>query len=57
MTAAERMAWVCGAENGRFFTRPIAAVRLIRDLCARSGPLTAQEWKAHIPDVPYRNTC
>ncbi|MEU9330983.1 trypsin-like peptidase domain-containing protein [Streptomyces canus] len=44
-------------KHGRFFTRSIAPARLIRDLCARSGPLTKQEWKAHIPDIPYRKTC
>lgn len=44
-------------ENGRFFTRALAPARLIRGLCAGSGPLTEQEWKAHIPDVPYRRPC
>ncbi|MFI0156415.1 nSTAND1 domain-containing NTPase [Streptomyces lydicus] len=44
-------------KHGRFFTYTIAPARLIRDLCARSGPLTKQEWKAHIPDIPYRKTC
>lgn len=44
-------------KHGRFFTGTIAPARLIRDLCARSGPLTKQEWKAHIPDIPYRKTC
>lgn len=43
--------------HGRFFTETIAQTRLIRDLCARSGPLTKQEWKTHIPDIPYRNPC
>lgn len=44
-------------QHGRFFTDTIAPARLIRDLCARSGPLTKQEWKTHIPDVSYRKTC
>ncbi|MEU3726625.1 WD40 repeat domain-containing serine/threonine-protein kinase [Streptomyces sp. NPDC031705] len=44
-------------KDGRFFTHTIAPALLIRDLCARSGALTEQEWKAHIPDIPYRKTC
>ncbi|MER7795592.1 trypsin-like peptidase domain-containing protein [Streptomyces sp. NPDC097640] len=44
-------------KHGRFFTDTISPERLIRDLCARSGPLTEQEWKTHIPDIPYRTTC
>ncbi|MFG2368847.1 hypothetical protein ACGFY3_45870 [Streptomyces mirabilis] len=44
-------------KHGRFFTDTIAPARLVRDLCARSGPLTKQEWKTHIPDIPYRKTC
>ncbi|WP_434587232.1 protein kinase domain-containing protein [Streptomyces sp. A5-4] len=44
-------------KRGRFFTHGIAPAQLIRDLCAKSGPLTEQEWKTHIPDVPYRKTC
>ncbi|MFE6104702.1 trypsin-like peptidase domain-containing protein [Streptomyces laurentii] len=44
-------------KHGRFFTDTIAPARLIKDLCARSGPLTKQEWKTHIPDIPYRKTC
>ncbi|MFI0772425.1 WD40 repeat domain-containing protein [Streptomyces sp. NPDC021218] len=44
-------------QHGSFFTDTIAPTRLIRDLCARSGPLTEQEWKTHIPDIPYRKTC
>ncbi|KPH98631.1 hypothetical protein OV450_5629 [Actinobacteria bacterium OV450] len=31
--------------------------QLVRDLCAVSGPLSEQEWKTHIPDVPYLKTC
>ncbi|WP_159100461.1 nSTAND1 domain-containing NTPase [Streptomyces lunaelactis] len=42
---------------GRFFTYTIAPAQLIRDLCAKSGPLTEQEWKTYIPDIPYRKTC
>ncbi|MET7621562.1 trypsin-like peptidase domain-containing protein [Streptomyces sp. NPDC005408] len=44
-------------KHGRFFTHTIAPAQLIRDLCAKSGPLTEQEWKTHIPDIPYRKTC
>ncbi|MFI2189062.1 trypsin-like peptidase domain-containing protein [Streptomyces sioyaensis] len=44
-------------KHGSFFTDTIAPARLIRDLCATSGPLTEQEWKTHIPDTPYRKTC
>ncbi|MFD8982396.1 protein kinase [Streptomyces sp. NPDC059564] len=44
-------------KHGRFYTHTIAPARLIQDLCARSGGLTEEQWKAHIPDVPYRKTC
>ncbi|MGW5863907.1 protein kinase domain-containing protein [Streptomyces sp. NPDC055239] len=44
-------------KQGRFLTRTVSPARLARDLCTRSGPLTEQEWKTHIPDVPYRKTC
>jgi WD40 repeat protein len=44
-------------KKGRVFTHAVAPERLIRDLCAESGPLTEREWKSHIPDVPYRKTC
>ncbi|MGW3691416.1 nSTAND1 domain-containing NTPase [Streptomyces sp. NPDC005125] len=44
-------------KHGRFFTHTINPAQLVRDLCARSGPLTEQEWKTHIPDIPYRKTC
>ncbi|MFJ9825829.1 protein kinase [Streptomyces sp. NPDC101160] len=43
--------------KGRTITYPLDPQRLIRDLCARSGGLTEEEWQAHIPDVPYRKTC
>ncbi|MGW5425143.1 hypothetical protein [Streptomyces sp. NPDC003943] len=36
---------------------PYAPEELRRDLCARSGGLTEEEWRAHIPDVPFRETC
>ncbi|WP_186785295.1 trypsin-like peptidase domain-containing protein [Streptomyces misionensis] len=44
-------------QAGRFLTHAVTPAKLIRNLCARSGSLTRQEWKAHIPDVPYRRTC
>ncbi|MFF5808662.1 protein kinase [Streptomyces sp. NPDC012746] len=44
-------------KDGRFYTHAIAPGQLIQDLCARSGGLTEEQWKAHIPDVPYRKTC
>ncbi|MCX4808771.1 WD40 repeat domain-containing protein [Streptomyces sp. NBC_01214] len=44
-------------KDGRIYTHTIAPAQLIRDLCARSGGLTEEQWKAHIPDVPYRKTC
>ncbi|WP_406385837.1 protein kinase domain-containing protein [Streptomyces sp. NBC_00211] len=44
-------------QNGRLFTYAVAPTQLIKDLCARSGGLTEQEWKTQIPDVPYRKTC
>ncbi len=43
--------------SGRFLTRAVAPSKLIRELCTKSGSLTEQEWKAHIPDAPYRRTC
>lgn len=44
-------------QNGRLLTHAVTPAKLIRDLCTKSGSLTEQEWKAHIPDVPYRRTC
>ncbi|MEU8438473.1 hypothetical protein AB0F18_37400 [Streptomyces sp. NPDC029216] len=44
-------------KNARLFTYAVAPPQLIKDLCARSGALTEQEWRTHIPDVPYRKTC
>ncbi|MFD3487019.1 protein kinase [Streptomyces sp. NPDC058665] len=44
-------------KGGRFLTHTVNPVRLVRDLCAKSGPLTEQQWKTHIPDIPYRKTC
>ncbi|MFH9089327.1 WD40 repeat domain-containing protein [Streptomyces sp. NPDC017673] len=44
-------------KDGRFLTHAVTPAKLIRELCTRSGSLTEQEWKAHIPDVPYRGTC
>ncbi|MFD0854324.1 WD40 repeat domain-containing protein, partial [Actinomadura adrarensis] len=44
--------------RGRTYTYPVARDRLIRDLCEQSGGgLTEAQWKQHIPDVPYRETC
>ncbi|GGM97649.1 nSTAND1 domain-containing NTPase [Streptomyces fuscichromogenes] len=45
-------------DQGVFRTYTIAPSRLVRELCTMSGGgLTKQEWRAHIPDVPYRRTC
>ncbi|MEV5827639.1 serine/threonine-protein kinase [Spirillospora sp. NPDC052242] len=44
-------------QRSRFFTYTVAPSRLVRELCERSGALTEREWRAHIPDVPYRDTC
>jgi hypothetical protein len=44
-------------KQGRVTTHGIAPSRLLRELCAKSGPLSESQWKAHIPDVPYRKTC
>ncbi|MEV7221943.1 trypsin-like peptidase domain-containing protein [Streptomyces sp. NPDC093681] len=44
-------------QDGRFLTHALTPAKLIRELCAESGSLTEQEWKTHIPDVPYRRTC
>ncbi|MGW7545570.1 WD40 repeat domain-containing protein [Streptomyces sp. NPDC054770] len=44
-------------QHGRFTTHTIAPDRLVRDLCAKSGPLTEREWKTDIPDIGYRSTC
>lgn len=44
-------------KRGRFHTYAVAPARLISELCSRSGQLTRDEWKRHIPNVPYRETC
>ncbi|MGX1673232.1 hypothetical protein [Streptomyces sp. NPDC055400] len=43
--------------GGSFRTYTVSPTRLVHELCATSGGLTAKEWKTHIPDVPYRKTC
>ncbi|MFJ9694303.1 protein kinase [Kitasatospora sp. NPDC101183] len=43
--------------EGAFFTYPIAPSLLVHDLCDRAGPLTPEEWKHYIPDIPYRRSC
>ncbi|MFD7864570.1 WD40 repeat domain-containing serine/threonine protein kinase [Streptomyces sp. NPDC059783] len=44
-------------KGGTFTARPLEAAGLARRLCAVSGPLTEEEWKEYVPDVPYRKTC
>ncbi|NJP43996.1 hypothetical protein HCN08_11345 [Streptomyces sp. PRB2-1] len=44
-------------DQGTFRTYAVAPARLVHELCGTAGGLTRQEWKAHIPDVPYRRTC
>ncbi|WP_043630172.1 nSTAND1 domain-containing NTPase [Nonomuraea candida] len=34
---------------------PVAAS--IAEVCRRYGPLTPEEWRRHLPEVPYRQTC
>ncbi|MFE7118402.1 helix-turn-helix domain-containing protein [Streptomyces sp. NPDC057654] len=36
---------------------PVAPARLIADLCARTGPLTPDDWHTYLPDLPYQKTC
>ncbi|WP_433334959.1 protein kinase domain-containing protein [Spirillospora sp. CA-294931] len=43
--------------TGGFRTHSVAPGRLRAELCKTSGALTKKEWKANIPDVPYRKTC
>ncbi|GAA2612557.1 WD40 repeat domain-containing serine/threonine protein kinase [Actinomadura fulvescens] len=44
-------------EDGRLVTH-IVAPRLLKDtLCRETGPLSAREWAAHVPDLAYRKTC
>ncbi|WP_052432907.1 WD40 repeat domain-containing serine/threonine protein kinase [Streptacidiphilus carbonis] len=42
---------------GRFYAYPLAPTALAHSLCTESGALTKAEWKAYIPDVPYRHDC
>lgn len=44
--------------KGDFVTYTVSPAGLVHELCAMAGGgLTRQEWKAHVPDVPYRKTC
>ncbi|MFD4320755.1 helix-turn-helix domain-containing protein [Streptomyces sp. NPDC058548] len=38
-------------------THALDPERLVTDLCTRFGPLTPDEWRTYIPDVPYRSIC
>ncbi|NYD47383.1 hypothetical protein BJY14_003366 [Actinomadura luteofluorescens] len=42
---------------GGFRTHAVGPERLRAELCETTGGLTKKEWKANIPDVPYRKTC
>jgi WD40 repeat protein len=43
--------------KGRVLTHTIAVPRLVSELCAESGELSRRNWAAHIPEVPYRQSC
>jgi WD40 repeat protein len=43
--------------DGVFFTYTVGPPLLVAELCKKSGGLGEAEWKARIPDVPYRATC
>ncbi|MEV4549058.1 WD40 repeat domain-containing serine/threonine protein kinase [Nonomuraea wenchangensis] len=44
--------------NGAVHTHAIAPAAVVKALCRRSGgPLTAAEWKTHVPALPYRDGC
>ncbi len=38
-------------------THALDPERLVTDLCTRFGPLTPDEWRTYVPDVPYRSIC
>jgi WD40 repeat protein len=38
-------------------TYQLAPAPLTAELCRRFGPLTRTQWRAHIREVPYRDTC
>ncbi|MBG6091685.1 WD40 repeat domain-containing serine/threonine protein kinase [Actinomadura viridis] len=44
-------------QDGRFVRYTIAPRLLADELCGKAGALTEAEWKARIPDVPYRRNC
>ncbi|MET8992446.1 serine/threonine-protein kinase [Nonomuraea wenchangensis] len=44
--------------DGAVHTHAIAPATVVKALCRRSGgPLTAAEWKTHVPALPYRDGC
>ncbi|MFF0770883.1 protein kinase [Nonomuraea wenchangensis] len=44
--------------DGAVHTHAIAPAAVVKALCRRSGgPLTAAEWKTHVPALPYRDGC
>ncbi|GAB3660364.1 hypothetical protein GCM10027589_22040 [Actinocorallia lasiicapitis] len=44
-------------EDGLLVTHLIDPKKIREELCRTDGALTEQEWKQHVPDVPYRATC
>ncbi|MET9555697.1 trypsin-like peptidase domain-containing protein [Streptomyces sp. NPDC006645] len=55
---ADGSALVTQDDQGAFRPYAVAPSRLVGELCALSdGGLTEKEWREHIPDVPYRETC
>ncbi|MBO2455503.1 protein kinase [Actinomadura barringtoniae] len=44
-------------EDGRLVTHTIAPDRLKSSLCAETGQLTRDEWKANVKQIPYQQTC
>ncbi|MEV4251420.1 hypothetical protein AB0J63_49575 [Streptosporangium canum] len=44
-------------DEGRLRTYLIAPDKIKAALCAQFGPLSQSDWKTHIFEVPYRNTC
>ncbi|MER6943774.1 WD40 repeat domain-containing serine/threonine protein kinase [Nonomuraea sp. NPDC000554] len=48
---------VLALDRGRLRTHLIAPDKIKKALCGEVGPLSETEWKAHIPELPYRKTC
>ncbi|WP_262401834.1 hypothetical protein [Actinomadura sp. CNU-125] len=39
------------------FRRPVGPTALVKALCAETGGLTEAQWRVHLPEIGYRETC